>query len=185
MRARITVGDDGRVTRIMPNTRSLVSKGAFCLKGMRARPEGTYHSDRLTHPMRRIGAGGGGRWERIGWDEALDEIADKMTAIRTQYGPSSLVGAVSDAAFSHGPITAMLMRSIGSPNWTINQDLCGGCRVVSHRLTGLSMTSGEDIHLGGEAKSDEHRSVQLGWRRRLGEMMSERNKTANRSNRGP
>jgi thiosulfate reductase/polysulfide reductase chain A len=141
----ITVGDDGRVTRIMPNTKSPVSKGAFCVKGMRALPEWTYHPDRLTHPMRRVGERGGGRWERIGWDEALDEMADKMTAIRTQYGPTSLVGAVSGAAFSRGPIMALLMRSIGSPNWMINQDLCGGCRAVSDRLTGLSMTNGEDI----------------------------------------
>ena len=40
---------------------------------------------------------------------------------------------------------ALLMRSIGSPNWMINQDLCGGCRAVSDRLTGLSITNGEDI----------------------------------------
>ncbi|HEY0910320.1 MAG TPA: molybdopterin-dependent oxidoreductase, partial [Bradyrhizobium sp.] len=141
----ITVGNDGRVAKIMPNTKSPVSKGAFCVKGMRALPEWTYHPDRLTHPMRRVGERGSGRWERVSWDEALDEMADKMAAIRTQYGPTALVGAVSGAAFSRGPIMALLMRSIGSPNWMINQDLCGGCRAVSDRLTGLSMPNGEDI----------------------------------------
>jgi len=40
---------------------------------------------------------------------------------------------------------ALLMRSIGSPNWMINQDLCGGCRAVSARAMGLNITSGEDI----------------------------------------
>ena len=141
----ITVGDDGRVTKIMPNTKSPVSKGAFCVKGMRALPEWTYHPDRLTHPLRRLGERGSGRWERISWDEALNEMADKMTAIRTQYGPTALAGAVGGAAFSRGPVMALLMRSIGSPNWMINQDLCGGCRAVSDRITGLSMTNGEDI----------------------------------------
>jgi anaerobic selenocysteine-containing dehydrogenase len=141
----ITVDDDGRVTKIMPNTNSPVSKGAFCVKGMRALPEWTYHPDRLTHPLRRVGERGSGRWERIGWNDALNEMADRMAAIRTQYGPESLVGAVSGAAFSRGPVMALLMRSIGSPNWMINQDLCGGCRAVSDRLTGLSMTNGEDV----------------------------------------
>ncbi|WP_249780976.1 molybdopterin-dependent oxidoreductase [Bradyrhizobium sp. dw_78] len=112
---------------------------------MRALPEWTYHPDRLTHPLRRVGERGSGQWERISWDQALDEIADKMAAIRERYGAPALVGAVSGAAFSRGPVMALLMRSIGSPNWMINQDLCGGCRAVSDRLTGLSMTNGEDI----------------------------------------
>ena len=117
----ITVEDDGRVSKIVPNTKSPVSKGAFCVKGMRALPEWTYHPDRLTHPMRRIGERGDGQWERISWDAALDEMADRMAAIRARYGAPALVGAVSGAAFSRGPIMALLMRSIGSPNWMINQ----------------------------------------------------------------
>src|SRR5262249_62189495 len=42
-------------------------------------------------------------------------------------------------------IRALMLRSIGSPNWMINQDLCGGCRAVSARATGLDITRGEDI----------------------------------------
>jgi anaerobic selenocysteine-containing dehydrogenase len=39
----------------------------------------------------------------------------------------------------------LLLRSLGSPNVLINQDLCGGCRGVSGRVTGLDITRGEDI----------------------------------------
>src|ERR1700760_1613732 len=67
----ITVGDDGRVAKIMPNTKSPVSKGAFCVKGMRALPEWTYPPDRLTHPMRRVGERGSGRWERVSLAQGL------------------------------------------------------------------------------------------------------------------
>ena len=141
----ISVEDNGRVSKIVPNTKSPVSKGAFCVKGMRALPEWTYHPSRLTHPMRRVGERGSGQWERVSWDDALDEMADRMAAVRARYGAPALVGAVSGAAFSRGPVMALLMRSIGSPNWMINQDLCGGCRAVSDRLTGLSITNGEDI----------------------------------------
>jgi thiosulfate reductase/polysulfide reductase chain A len=141
----ITVNDAGRVTKIAPNPDHPLSQGAFCVKGMRGLPEWTYHPDRLLHPLRRTGERGSGQWARITWDEALDEIADRMAAIRTQYGAPALVGAVSGAAFSRGAIVALLMRSIGSPNWMINQDLCGGCRAVSDKVTGLGITNGDDV----------------------------------------
>ena len=61
------------------------------------------------------------------------------------YGPLAIAGAVSSTYFSRGVIVALLLRSIGSPNWMINQDLCGGCRAVSARAMGLDITRGEDI----------------------------------------
>ncbi len=136
---------DGQVARIGPNPDHPGSKGAFCVKGIRALPEWTGHRDRVLHPLRRVGARGSGEWARIGWDEALDEMADGLAAIRDQHGPQALAGAVSGAFFSRGAIVALLMRSLGSPNWMINQDLCGGCRAVSDRITGLAITGGEDI----------------------------------------
>ena len=141
----ITVNDAGRVSKIMPNPDNPLSRGAFCVKGMRGLPEWTYNPNRLLHPMRRVGERGSGEWERISWDAALDEIADRMAAIRVEHGPRSLVGAVSGAAFSRGPVMALLMRSLGSPNWMINQDLCGGCRAISDKVTGLGITNGDDI----------------------------------------
>jgi anaerobic selenocysteine-containing dehydrogenase len=141
----ITVSDAGRVTKILPNPEHPLSQGAFCVKGMRGLPEWTYHPNRLLHPLRRVGPRGSGQWARVTWDEALDEVADRMAAIRTQYGAPSLVGAVSGAAFSRGAIVALLMRSLGSPNWMINQDLCGGCRAVSDKVTGLGITNGDDV----------------------------------------
>lgn len=141
----IHVSHAGRVTKIMPDPDNPVSKGAFCVKGMRGLPEWTYHPNRLLHPLRRVGPRGSGKWEQISWDTALDEMADRMAAIRSEYGPLSLVGAVSGAAFSRGAIVALLMRSLGSPNWMINQDLCGGCRAVSDKVTGLGITNGDDV----------------------------------------
>jgi thiosulfate reductase/polysulfide reductase chain A len=141
----ISVNDAGRVTKIMPNPENPLSKGAFCVKGMRGLPEWTYNPNRLLHPMRRAGPRGSGQWEQISWDVALDEMADRMAEIRTRHGARSLVGAVSGAAFSRGAVMALLMRSIGSPNWMINQDLCGGCRAVSDKVTGLGTTNGDDV----------------------------------------
>ena len=136
---------NGRVTKIGPNPDHPGSKGAFCVKGIRGLPELTEHDDRLIHPLRRAGERGSGRWERIEWDCALDEIANRLIETRDRHGPLSLVGAVSSAYFSRGAMVALLMRALGSPNWMMNQDLCGGCRALSDRLTGLNCVGGEDI----------------------------------------
>src|SRR5580704_18010766 len=140
----LTVEND-RVTDIAPNPQHPYSQGAFCIKGIRGALGVTYGASRIVHPMRRAEQRGGGRWSRISWDAALDEMAERFLSVRSQFGPLALAGATSGAFFSRSVIFALTLRSIGSPNWMINQDLCGGCRAVSARVTGLNITSGEDI----------------------------------------
>ena len=137
--------DNGRVTRIDPNPAHPASRGAFCVKGVRGLSEITYGDKRLLHPLRRVGERGSNRWERISWDTALDEIAQGYARVREKYGPLSLAGAVGGAFFSRGAIVALMLRSMGSPNFLINQDLCGGCRAVSDMVTGLAIQNGEDV----------------------------------------
>ena len=86
---------------------------------------------RLLYPQRRVGARGSGQWQRVSWDEALDEMAERLAAVSAAHGPLAIAGATSGGYFSRSVIHALLLRSIGSPNWMINQDLCGGCRGVS------------------------------------------------------
>ena len=136
---------DGRVVDFAPNRDNPYSKGAFCIKGIRGAPGITYGPNRLLHPMRRTGARGEGKWARVSWDEALEEMAERLAQVRQKYGPEAIVGATSGAYFSRSVILALTLRSIGSPNWMINQDLCGGCRAVSARTMGLNITRGEDI----------------------------------------
>src|SRR5262245_31448495 len=135
----------GRVVEFGPNPDHPYSKGAFCIKGIRGAPGITYGENRLLYPMRRSSARGEGKWARVSWDEALDEMAERLAAVRQAWGPEAIVGATSGAYFSRSLILALTLRSIGSPNWMINQDLCGGCRAVSARTTGLDITRGEDI----------------------------------------
>ena len=137
--------EDGRVTRIDPNPAHPASRGAFCVKGIRGLSELTYGKARLLHPMRRVGERGSNQWKEISWDEALDAMADGYSKAIAKHGPLSLAGAVGGAFFSRGPIVALLMRAMGSPNVLINQDLCGGCRGVSDMVTGLAIQGGEDV----------------------------------------
>jgi DMSO reductase family type II enzyme molybdopterin subunit len=50
-----------------------------------------YAPDRLRHPLRRVGERGSGRWKRVGWDEALAEIADHLLDAVSSDGPETVV----------------------------------------------------------------------------------------------
>ena len=74
--------EDGRVTRISGNRSHLENSGMICPKGREA-PEWVYHPDRLSGCLKRTANGG---FEAISYDKALDEIAQKMMAIKNQSG---------------------------------------------------------------------------------------------------
>jgi thiosulfate reductase/polysulfide reductase chain A len=83
---------DGKVTRVEGNKESPISHGHVCERvGYAAK--WLYHPDHLTYPLKRAGNRGEGKWQRISWDQALDEIAEKLLQIKAQYGAESLVFA--------------------------------------------------------------------------------------------
>jgi anaerobic selenocysteine-containing dehydrogenase len=137
--------EDGKVVKITGNPRHPASKGAFCVKGMNAPIVAREHADRPLYPMRRRGARGSGQWERVSWSEAFDEIAGRMGEVKRRYGAPAVAGAVSNHFVSRGVAMAQLMRSIGSPNYMINQDLCQGCRYTAALLTGVSAQPGNEL----------------------------------------
>src|SRR5919109_2669783 len=66
---------------------SPLNLGAHCAKGASVREHGiTHESHRLKYPMKLEG----GKWKRLSWDQAYDEISKKMLAIRKESGPDSL-----------------------------------------------------------------------------------------------
>ncbi len=70
----IAIENDGRIGRIAGDKSNTYTSGVICAKVARY-AERIYHRDRLLHPMRRVGAKGEGRFERISWDAALDLVA--------------------------------------------------------------------------------------------------------------
>jgi anaerobic selenocysteine-containing dehydrogenase len=72
---------DGRVIKIEGNPNDPNSRGHLCARGQ-AGLNHLYHPERLLYPLKRVGRRGEGKWKRIGWDEALDEIAAKLKAVR-------------------------------------------------------------------------------------------------------
>ena len=81
---------NGRVIRIETDNTGDVACGVFpqvraCLRG-RSMRQRLYSSDRLKYPLKRVGERGDGKFERISWDQALDEIAEKLKATIARYG---------------------------------------------------------------------------------------------------
>ena len=76
---RVTVAE-GRVVRVQGDPDHPPTHGVLCNKVSRY-PERTHSPDRVLHPLRRVGPKGSGRFERIGWDEALDSIAARLKPI--------------------------------------------------------------------------------------------------------
>ncbi|WP_165170937.1 molybdopterin-dependent oxidoreductase [Adlercreutzia sp. ZJ242] len=91
------------------------------------------HPDRITHPLRRVGERGSGRWERVSWEVALGEIAVKLRQVIDTWGPEAL--AVSEMPLNHGfgGITRRLMNGLGSPNYITALQLCMGNTAQVHR----------------------------------------------------
>ena len=81
--------ENGLATAIRGAADHPPTDGSLCTKVSRYL-ERTYHPDRLLHPLRRSGPKGSGRFERITWDAALDEIAQRFKAIAAQ-DPQSIL----------------------------------------------------------------------------------------------
>lgn len=81
--------DDNTVGRVRGAKDDPYTDGVICAKVARY-AERIHHPDRLTHPLRRTGAKGEGKWQRISWDEALDEIAEKFNSAERDFGAESV-----------------------------------------------------------------------------------------------
>ncbi len=82
--------DDGKASRLRGDPNHPVTRGFLCGKVARYLDR-EYSPDRLLYPQKRTGAKGEGRFARIGWDEALDTIAGRLTAVAAEHGPEAVL----------------------------------------------------------------------------------------------
>ena len=80
---------DGEAVKLRGTPDHPFTRGALCNKVARYLDH-TRAPDRLLHPLRRVGAKGEGRFERISWDDAIGEIAERLTAIRDAHGGEAI-----------------------------------------------------------------------------------------------
>jgi thiosulfate reductase/polysulfide reductase chain A len=100
-----------------------------------AAAEYVYHPGRLNYPLKRAGERGEGKWERVSWDQALDEIASKMDKIRSEYGPEALAITSSGEQNTGEEFRTRFQYLFGSPNF-LGPHSCGIGMVLSHLMSG-------------------------------------------------
>ena len=70
----------GRVLRVQGDAEHPTTHGALCTKVSRY-AERSYHPERVLQPLKRVGPKGSGRFEPVGWAQALDNIAQRLKQI--------------------------------------------------------------------------------------------------------
>src|SRR6202035_830202 len=84
------VDGQGKAVLVRGRVDHPVTRGWLCAK-VNHYLERVYHADRLLYPLRRRGPKGSGDFERISWDEALDEIAERWQQISAEHGAQAIL----------------------------------------------------------------------------------------------
>lgn len=106
---------DNRVVKLEGDPESPVSRGRICPKGL-ASIDHMYHPDRITHPLKRTGERGEGKWARICWDEAYDIMVRQITTLQERHGKETVAIAQGTGRY-HFVHTVRFANALGTPNW--------------------------------------------------------------------
>ena len=107
--------EEERVVQLRPDPDHPLSRGFACPKGI-AMAEVQNDPDRVLHPLRRTRAGG---FERVSWEDALDDIGERLRGIREESGGRSIgwyMGNPGAFSYSHPLWVAGFLAGVGSPH---------------------------------------------------------------------
>jgi len=128
-----------------PDFESPFNLGAHCAKGASVREHG-HGEKRVKYPMKLVD----GKWKRITWDEAVEEIGDQLLDIRENYGPDSLWFAGSSKASNEGSYLQRKFAAFwGSNNIDHQARICHSTTVAGVANTwgyGAMTNSYNDMH---------------------------------------
>ncbi len=109
--------ENGYVVKVQPDS-SRFPYGGQILKGCKRWSrimEVMNHPKRINYPMKRVGERGNGQWQRITWEQALNEIAAKLKGLKEKYGPEVLSTSIGGPHTAFWPLHRF-MSLFGSPN---------------------------------------------------------------------
>jgi nitrate reductase alpha subunit len=108
-----------------------------CQKGLR-HAKYMYGKQRVLYPMKRAGERGEGKWERITWDQAMEEIADKFIDYSVEFGPTSITQGAGTQAAMKQTVFPSIGRFVAASGIEYPEAFAG----VGDLPTGLYMTTG-------------------------------------------
>jgi anaerobic selenocysteine-containing dehydrogenase len=141
---------DGVAVKVTGASTHGPTAGVLCTKVARY-TERTYHPERVLHPLRRVGRKGSGRFERVTWDSAIAEIADRLTPLAKDdpeqilpYSYAGTMGLVQGEAMAQ-----RFFNKLGACR--LDRTICASAGSAGHRLT-LGPGIGVDVELVDTAK---------------------------------
>ena len=153
----VTVDGSGRATRIQGDPAHPVTSGFLCAKVNRYL-ERTYHPERLTTPLRRVGPKGSGQFEPCSWDDAIDDIARRLDTIRHgASGPQAILPysyAGTMGQLQGSSMDRRFFHAIGASR--LNRTICAEAGRV-----GLMMTLGGSV--GADIEGVPHSDLVILW----------------------
>lgn len=101
--AMVATVENGRVVGVRGRRDHPFTRGTLCVK-VKNYEDRVHSPDRILHPMRRVGAKGDGRFERITWDEALKTIHERFRGIIDDFGAEAIMPCsyIGQQGFVHG-----------------------------------------------------------------------------------
>jgi len=114
--------ENGRAVKVQGDPDNRINRGALCRRGQLIL-EHLYNVSRLNYPLRRSGLRGEGKFQQLTWDQAMDEIAEKLSSLRDRYGAETL--ALSRGTHrTYGWAMKRFLNLFGSPNMTGPNTIC-------------------------------------------------------------
>ena len=90
--------------------------------------------DRVNYPLKRVGDRGSNQWQRVTWDEALDDIAARLSALAEKHGPETLASMIGGPHTSFWPLHRFL-NLFGTPNNMGIGQICWNPRIWMDVIT--------------------------------------------------
>jgi len=134
--ARVTMDDGGAISAIKPDPDRYPYDPAV-MGGCRrfiANKEILDHPGRINFPLKRVGTRGSGEWQRISWDQALTEIAERLHDLKARFNAESLATCISAPHTIYWPMHRFL-NLWGSPNNIGMGIVCWNPRIWVNSLT--------------------------------------------------
>ncbi|HSG57284.1 MAG TPA: molybdopterin-dependent oxidoreductase, partial [Paracoccaceae bacterium] len=144
---QVTRDGNGRITEVEPDRADPFTLGYACFKGLQA-PAAHNSPERILRPRKRQPDGS---FVAIGIEQALDEIAERMAAIRERHGPEAIGGYKGGGAFFTSSSLMMMndwLRALGSPKAFSTVTIDQSAKYVSAGRLGVWPAGRDPFHRG-------------------------------------
>lgn len=152
----VHLDEQARATKLTGDPDHPVTRGFLCGK-VTQYLEREYHPERLLHPLRRIGAKGEGRFERVEWDEALDTIAQRLGAIAERSGSEAIL------PYSYAGTMGLLNGSGMDRRFFHRLGASRLDRTICSSTGGTALLLSQGIKAGMEPEQFAHAKLIIAW----------------------